>query len=429
MRKLLHIVSLTSDIEQSKRFYRDGIGLTVAVDTPFMANFSTGGAGLVLVAVVPTQRREVELCFESENVTASVEALRGRGVEFIDELRHLAFGSVIHFRDPEGNLLSLLQPGSGAKQSAAEREAHAAAHSGGESDITQTALALAEAAQSATPGPTLSTAIVNVRDLAAARGYYGHLLALRTSLDSPSWVQYDTGDIRLALYSRRDRNAVGLYRSQPVSFGFTVENLEDWAETARSRGVEFLSAPTDEGFGLGLTAEIVDPEGNVVVVREPVSEETLEERLAEAWEDEVPHQTAMRSPVRKATRHASWVAVKPEYKPGKKAAKAESEAEDAAVLRAERRVASPRGVGPVRSRQAPRRLNDPERVRTRPATGRMKKAEARILDTAKKAAATRSRSKPVKRAAASRGRPAKRAAAKRGKAATKKVGAKRRSAR
>src|SRR5207247_7891431 len=104
------------------------------------------------------------------------------------------------------------------------------------------------------------------------------------SVDSPSWVQYDTGDIRLALYSRRDRNAVELHRTQPVSFGFTVERLEDWTEEARSRGVEFLSAPADEGFGL--TAEILDPEGNVVVVREPVAEETLEERLAEAWEDE-----------------------------------------------------------------------------------------------------------------------------------------------
>src|SRR2546428_12205812 len=131
MRKLLHIVSLTTDIEQSKRFYRDGIGLTVAVDTPFMANFSTGGAGLVLVAVPPTQRREVELCFESERVTTAVEALRARGVEFIDELRHLAFGSVIHFRDPEGNLLSLLQPGSGDRESRGEREALAAARRGG----------------------------------------------------------------------------------------------------------------------------------------------------------------------------------------------------------------------------------------------------------------------------------------------------------
>src|SRR2546425_2429681 len=191
------------------------------------------------------------------------ESLRARGVEFIDELRHLEFGSVIHFRDPEGNLLSLLQPGSGAKETVAEREARVAARSGGEAETTQSSLALAEAPLGTATGPTLSTAIVNARDLTAARGYYGHLLGLRVSVDSPSWVQYDTGDIRLALYSRRDRNAVELYRTQPVSFAFTVDHLEEWTEEARTRGVEILSAPSDEGFGL--TAEIVDPEGNIVV--------------------------------------------------------------------------------------------------------------------------------------------------------------------
>src|SRR2546428_9663109 len=164
MRKLLHIVSLTTDIEQSKRFYRDGIGLTVAVDTPFMANFSTGGAGLVLVAVPPTQRREVELCFESERVTTAVEALRARGVEFIDELRHLEFGSVIHFRDPEGNLLSLLQPGSGAKETVAEREARVAARPGGEAEPTQSSPAPAEAPLGTATAPTPPAAMVNGRD-------------------------------------------------------------------------------------------------------------------------------------------------------------------------------------------------------------------------------------------------------------------------
>jgi hypothetical protein len=174
-----------------------------------------------------------------------------------------------------------------------------------------------------------------------------------------------------------------------VSFGFTVDHLEEWMEEARSRDVEFLSAPADEGFGL--TAEVVDPEGNIVVVREPMSEETLEERLAEAWEDEVPHQAAMRSPVRKATRHASWVAVKPEYKPVKKAEKPHPPAETARQVESTPparviRVASPRGTGPARSRQKPKNLSDAKRARTRSAIGRLKKAEARTLGTARKAA-------------------------------------------
>ena len=425
MKRLLHVVSFTSDLALSKRFYRDGIGLTVGADTPFMVNFSSDGAGLVLLAVAPAQRKEVELCFESEQVTTAVEKLRGRGVEFIDELRHLAFGSVIHFRDPEGNLLSLLQPGSGAGESTLEREAPAAARKGGEADAVSGALALAEAAYgTATGGPTLSTAIVNARDLTGARAYYSHLLALRESLDSPAWVQYDTGGIRLALYSRRDRNAIELHHTQPVSFGFTVDHLEEWMDAARARGVDFLSAPADEGFGL--TAEVVDPEGNVVVVREPVSEETLEERLAEAWEDEVPHQVAMRSPGRKTEKHASWVAVKPDYKIAKKAAAksaAKSAAKPVESLDGEapahgKQTDDSRGAGRSNVRQGERTTSDAQRARTRPAIGRQKKATARVLGTAKKAAAKAGKLKPVKRAVAKRGKVAKKRAVtkRRGKA-------------
>ena len=310
MKRLLHVVSFTSDLESSKRFYRESIGLVPGADTPFMVNFATDGVGLVLLAVQPAQRKEVELCFESENVAAAVENLQSRGVEFIDELRHLAFGSVIHFRDPEGNLLSLLQPGSGARDRSTEPEAPAAPRRSGEPESAQSSLALVTAEPHVASGPVLSTAIVNARDLSGARAYYSHLLALKESVDSPTWVQYDTGEVRLALYSRRDRFSVELHHTQPVSFGFTVDRLEEWTDAARTRGVAFLSTPSDEGFGL--TAEVVDPEGNIVVVREPVSEETLEERLAEAWEDEVPHQIAMRSPVRKEQRHTSWVALKPQ---------------------------------------------------------------------------------------------------------------------
>lgn len=414
MKRLLHVVSFTHDLETTKRFYRDTIGLSVGADTPFMVNFSTDGTGLVLLAMPPSQRREVELCFESDRVGAAVEKMRGRGVEFIDELRHLEFGSVIHFRDPEGNLLSLLQPGSGAKETRAEREARTAAHESAEAHAAATTVAIAEAAFGISTGPVLSTAIVNARDLAAARAYYGHLLGLRQSVDSASWAQYDTGDIRLALYSRRSREAVEMHHMQPVSFGFTVERLEEWTESQRSRGVEFLSLPSDDE-GFGLTAEIADPEGNVVVVREPMSEETLEERLAAAWEDDdTPHRTAMRSPARNAERHTSWVAVKPDYKPAKKSSKppaqsaldtgtgeesaeADSEGESSASADAK---AEARRVKAIAEKRRPA---------SRPAVGRQKKAEARSQVRSKRAAADESKSKPVKRAAAKRSSTPKRA--------------------
>ncbi len=428
MRRLMHVISFTADMERTRAFYRDALGLPVHADTPYMVNFSTDGTGLVLLAVHPHQPREVELCFESGDVAGSVERLRERGVEFIDELRQLAFGSVIHFRDPEGSLLSLLQPGN-ADAPAGEAEGGGAARGTGGSAARgastsaargastsasksreaapQTALALADERPAAGAGPRLSTAILNVRDLAQAHAYYRNVLGLGVSVDSPTWVQFNTGDIRLALHSRRDRNAESLALLQPASFGFTVPDLEAWVDAARERGVQFVSAPADEGFGL--TAEIVDPEGNVVIVREPISEESLEERLAAAFEDDdEPHAAGMRRPVVKAASGTSRLAIKPEYKA--KRAGRRAEADDERPMPRAKQVVSPRGTGPAGTRAKPKAKTGPNRPRVRSAIGQLKKAEARTLGTAKVAAAQSSRTKPVKRKAAT-----KKSASRRGK--------------
>src|ERR1043165_3096913 len=116
MRRLLYVISFTSHLERTKLFYRDALGLTVQADTPFMVNFANDGNGLVLLAVQPSQTREVELCFESSDVPATVDRLAARGVEFLDELQKQSFGTVIHFRDHEGHLLSLLQPSDAAAE-------------------------------------------------------------------------------------------------------------------------------------------------------------------------------------------------------------------------------------------------------------------------------------------------------------------------
>src|SRR5436309_14529748 len=99
------------DFDEMKKFYRDKLGLRVSIDNPFFVQFDGGaGSSLALLAVQPDQMREVELCFESADIEADAATLRGRGVEFMEGIKRLEFGSVIHFRDPEGSLLSLLQP-------------------------------------------------------------------------------------------------------------------------------------------------------------------------------------------------------------------------------------------------------------------------------------------------------------------------------
>src|SRR5437867_3739484 len=141
--RLLYCMAFTTDVEQMKVFYRDGIGLPIASESPFFVQFGTNGASLALLAIQPSQKREFELCFESSNIVSDVAELRGRGVEFIDDVRHQKFGKVIHARDPEGNLISLLETGDdGSRQS------------------------------SSTSAPTFSTIILNCDDVSVMRSFY-----------------------------------------------------------------------------------------------------------------------------------------------------------------------------------------------------------------------------------------------------------------
>ena len=382
MRRLLHLVTFTADLEQSKQFYRDGLGLEATADTPFMVNFSTDGVGLILLALSEQQKREVELCFESPQIEETVDRLRGRGVEFLNELKHLAFGSVIHFRDPEGNLLSLLRPVEDDEQPGLAGAANGRDHAGAD-----------ESSEPAGAGrPRLATAIVNARDITSVRAFYRDMLGLRTTIDSPWWVQFDAGNVALALHPRTRRPEVEQHHTQPVSFGFVVPDLDEWVEQARGRGVHFLSAPTDTGFGLQV--EAMDPDGNAIVIREPMAEATLEELLAEEFEDDdVPHQAAIRRPLRKGVHAVSRVALRPDYKPQRSNGSAKKSA-----------TARQNGSAPPAEGHLSERKSNGESSRTRPATGRQQKATARTLEEKKRAVAQVSRSKPVKRASADKAR-------------------------
>ena len=417
MRRLLYCIAFTSDIEPMKQFYRDGIGLRIASETPFFVQFENGaeGASMALVAVPRGQSHEVELCFETADIVSAVAALRLRGVEFDDEIRQETFGKVIHFRDSEGSLLSLLEPASmpdaGASSGGGLRRASS---SGAAAGGTQTAVATASApstAASATAlggagavaldaGPRLRVAIVNCRDVTAAKAFYRDRLGLRLTSDYPSWVEFHAGGATaLALHPRVDKPArAERHHGNPVTLGFAVEDLMAWADEARARGIHFTTAPIDEDFGLFADAE--DPEGYEITFREPAPPPGIEEQLAEAFEDEeAPPYAAIRKSVKKGAKAVSRVAVKPEYKEPevpKKPVKARPLKKRAV------RVHSTRGAGPEGTRLKPKRAADPKRARNRPATGRLKKAERRTLAQKKRAVASASKTKPVKHAASPR---------------------------
>src|SRR5439155_1938489 len=216
MTRLRFVIAFTSDVEQMRHFYRDLVGLRIASESPFFVEFQSDGAALSLLAVRPAQRREIELCFETHDVELEASALRARGVDFLDEIRQQEFGKVIHFRDPEGSLLSLLEPSAASVGASRETVAVGMASgparglAGGAGGEAATSLATVEgfgpgglgrpgdghdaggagkkAPVSPTGRPVLSAAIVNCRDLATTRAFYRDRVGLHVKMDSPWWV-------------------------------------------------------------------------------------------------------------------------------------------------------------------------------------------------------------------------------------------------
>ncbi|MBI1798187.1 MAG: VOC family protein [Candidatus Eisenbacteria bacterium] len=392
MSRLLYVIVFTPEIERMKSFYRDSMGFEVTTDSPYWVSFATGGASLALMAMHPSQKREFELCLHSTNIDSDVRALRARGMTFFDTVKSEAFGRVIHMRDPEGNLLSLLEP-------------------------------VGEAISAR--GPSLTAAVLNCRDMSAARAWYRDKLGLPIRIDSPWWAEFDAGETHVALHPVVDHDVLEIPPAAPVAVGFAAGDLDEWVEELKLRGVEFTMEITDRGFGR--FAEAVDPDGNTLVLRDSHAPPTLEEKLAEEYESEdAPHLVAIRRTVNKNSKAMSRLAVKPEYHvtkhpaaksvpvaapgswgegadgksaaPGKSAKRAAGRGRSKTAA-SKRSAPSVRGAGPGRTRLKPARSNDSERVRTKPAVGHQKKATARSLDRQKNAAAIVSRTKPLKRTA------------------------------
>ena len=389
MSSLREVIIFTPNIDGMREFYEGGVGLSAAPAGPNRVTFDTAGTTLALQglaeaaprSVLPgatgPQEREFELAFETSALDTAVQRLRDRGVE-VGEARSDASGRQAQFRDHDGNRLSLREgPGSGTGD-------------GGER-------------------PAVATVIVNVRELLAAVIFYRDRMGLKIAYEAPHWVEFEAGATRLAIHTRPSGQNHPLHAAQRVAYCLETADLDTWVDEMRARGLHFATAPIEEEFGL--YAEALDPDGNVVVFREPRPEPSIEEELAEAFEsDESPHLVAIRKPVLKGSKAVSRVALKPEYHESK-GGRLNPEPELALLPEPRLTIPSMRGAGPARTRQKPKTTSDARRVKAKPALGRSKKATQKSAVRQKSATAEVGKTKPVKRAVARTSRPAAKARA------------------
>jgi len=367
MSSLREVIVYTPNPDSMREFYEGRVGLAAVPAGPNRTRFDTAGAALVLQALPggpESQEREIELAFETSSIEADVQRLRARGVE-VGEIRSESSTRRVQFRDHEGNRLSLCQGDGPGDENGGER-------------------------------PAVATVIVNCRELLPAVIFYRERLGLKVAYEAPHWVELEAGATRLALHTRPSGLGYPLHAGQRVAYCLETGDLDTWVDEMRARGLHFATAPIEEEFGL--YAEALDPDGNVVVFREPRPAPSIEEELAEAFEsDEVPHVVAIRKPILKAEKAVSRVALRPEYHEPR-VVRLKPEARLAVLAERKPAIASVRGAGPARTRQRPKTTSDARRVKAKPALGRSKKAAQRSATRQKSAGAEAGKSKPIKRA-------------------------------
>ncbi|HEX7037354.1 MAG TPA: VOC family protein [Pseudomonadales bacterium] len=106
------------DWEQACRFYGDVLGLPERFKNADLgwAEYDVGGPCFGIERVDPADPesagllgRDLGVSLRVEDINGTYETLRGRGVTFVAPPEQQGWGgSLAHFKDPEGNVLTLL---------------------------------------------------------------------------------------------------------------------------------------------------------------------------------------------------------------------------------------------------------------------------------------------------------------------------------
>jgi catechol 2,3-dioxygenase-like lactoylglutathione lyase family enzyme len=116
----------SADLDNTRRFYEDVLGLDVAQAHPAGVHFRTGQSYLALYRAPTAGTAEHTLgTFEVEDIEAAVATLQERGVVFeeydlpqlktVDSVAEIpGVVKLAWFKDPEGNILGIVQPKRGS---------------------------------------------------------------------------------------------------------------------------------------------------------------------------------------------------------------------------------------------------------------------------------------------------------------------------
>jgi len=223
------------DANAQRHFYEKQLGLA-GVTVEQGTRFETQGATLAVRAASAGETAFIELLIRTADLDAKLAALAAHGIHAEGAIEPSPQGLSVRLRDPQGNAIRLIE--------------------------------LLEDVPCGS-GPRLSHVFVNTIGLTECTRFYRELLSLKVANESEHWIEFDTGDTRLALHASQDAEGLPLHPDQRVSFALHRDDFDAWTEELRGRGVRFAAAPVEEE--LGVIAEVEDADGWCVVLHGPVS--------------------------------------------------------------------------------------------------------------------------------------------------------------
>lgn len=121
----LDVVLLATDLDASKEFYRDKVGLEILFESPQAVTFRCGGDSRLAISksAVGTRDEQTQAAFRVDDLDAEVAALRSRGVKIedydqpglktVDGIADVGFARFAWFIDPGKNCVGVMERKSG----------------------------------------------------------------------------------------------------------------------------------------------------------------------------------------------------------------------------------------------------------------------------------------------------------------------------
>src|SRR5688572_18677245 len=105
------VVFLVQNLERTRRFYADALGLELDVKEGYLLGTLSGGTELLFFVGEAVRGTSPQVVFglDDGGIDTAAEALAGRGVQLLTPVTEAPGGWSVEFKDPDGHPLAFYQ--------------------------------------------------------------------------------------------------------------------------------------------------------------------------------------------------------------------------------------------------------------------------------------------------------------------------------